>query len=368
VLKIAREPISLETPIGEEEDSHLGDFIEDKKFMLPSEAAVSLNLAEQTRKVLATLTPREEKVLRMRFGIGEKADHTLEEVGKDFAVTRERIRQIEAKALRKLRHPTRSRKLKSFLPPKSDRPIPAPIAHRRLITGRSLVPQVGPCGQALTLPLAPGLTKAAARDSNQGVFSRTGPIAQLAEPPAHNRSVPGSIPGGPTHTNLDSAPGGLNDLFGRRLGLRRMRALSVKANPPPAIGPGIGRVGELARPKRLAALARDVKMRLGAPMARLVGDPRALVRCVAVSTGSGGSLVPDFLRSDAEVFISGDLGYHDARDVEYAGRSLIDVGHFHSEHFMKGTLVKRLQEEFSRRRMGVRVQACPLETDPFTLV
>ncbi len=115
VLKIAREPISLETPIGEEEDSHLGDFIEDKKFMLPSDAAISQNLAEQTRKVLATLTPREEKVLRMRFGIGEKADHTLEEVGQDFAVTRERIRQIEAKALRKLRHPTRSRKLKSFI-------------------------------------------------------------------------------------------------------------------------------------------------------------------------------------------------------------------------------------------------------------
>lgn len=115
VLKIAREPISLETPIGEEEDSHLGDFIEDKKFILPSDAAVNMNLAEQTRKVLATLTPREEKVLRMRFGIGEKADHTLEEVGKDFAVTRERIRQIEAKALRKLRHPTRSKKLKSFI-------------------------------------------------------------------------------------------------------------------------------------------------------------------------------------------------------------------------------------------------------------
>lgn len=115
VLKIAREPISLETPIGEEEDSHLGDFIEDKKFIIPSDAAVSLNLSEQTRKVLATLTPREEKVLRMRFGIGEKADHTLEEVGQDFAVTRERIRQIEAKALRKLRHPTRSRKLKSFI-------------------------------------------------------------------------------------------------------------------------------------------------------------------------------------------------------------------------------------------------------------
>jgi len=115
VLKIAREPISLETPIGEEEDSHLGDFIEDKKFILPSDAAVNLNLAERTRKVLATLTPREEKVLRMRFGIGEKADHTLEEVGQDFTVTRERIRQIEAKALRKLRHPTRSRKLKGFI-------------------------------------------------------------------------------------------------------------------------------------------------------------------------------------------------------------------------------------------------------------
>lgn len=115
VLRIAREPISLETPIGEEEDSHLGDFIEDKKFCQPSDAAINLNLAEQTRKVLATLTPREEKVLRMRFGIGEKADHTLEEVGKDFIVTRERIRQIEAKALRKLRHPTRSRKLKSFI-------------------------------------------------------------------------------------------------------------------------------------------------------------------------------------------------------------------------------------------------------------
>lgn len=115
ILKIAKEPVSLETPIGEEEDSHLGDFIEDKKFILPSDAAVSLSLAEQTRKVLATLTPREERVLRMRFGIGEKTDHTLEEVGQDFAVTRERIRQIEAKALKKLRHPTRSRKLKSFI-------------------------------------------------------------------------------------------------------------------------------------------------------------------------------------------------------------------------------------------------------------
>jgi len=115
VLKIAKEPISLETPIGEEEDSHLGDFIEDKNVLSPGDAVVNFGLAEQTRKVLTTLTPREEKVLRMRFGIGEKADHTLEEVGRDFCVTRERIRQIEAKALRKLRHPSRSRKLKSFL-------------------------------------------------------------------------------------------------------------------------------------------------------------------------------------------------------------------------------------------------------------
>jgi len=115
VLKIAREPISLETPIGEEEDSHLGDFIEDKKTPSPSDAVINLNLSEQTRKVLATLTAREEKVLRMRFGIGEKSDHTLEEVGKDFNVTRERIRQIEAKALRKLRHPSRCKKLKTFL-------------------------------------------------------------------------------------------------------------------------------------------------------------------------------------------------------------------------------------------------------------
>ncbi len=115
VLKIAKEPISLETPVGEEEDSHLGDFIEDKKVINPSEAIINLNLAEQTRRVLATLTPREEKVLRMRFGIGEESDHTLEEVGQDFNVTRERIRQIEAKALRKLRHPSRSKKLKAFM-------------------------------------------------------------------------------------------------------------------------------------------------------------------------------------------------------------------------------------------------------------
>ncbi len=115
ILKIAKEPISLETPIGEDEDSHLGDFIEDPRVPPPDQVAVSLSLIEQIRRVLATLTPREEKVLRMRFGIGERGEHTLEEVGREFSVTRERIRQIEAKALRKLRHPSRSRKLRCFI-------------------------------------------------------------------------------------------------------------------------------------------------------------------------------------------------------------------------------------------------------------
>ncbi len=115
VLRISKEPVSLETPIGEEEDSHLGDFIEDTTAVSPSEAIINLNLSEQTRKVLSTLTPKEEKVLRMRFGIGEESDHTLEEVGQDFDVTRERIRQIEAKALQKLRRRSRSKKLKPFV-------------------------------------------------------------------------------------------------------------------------------------------------------------------------------------------------------------------------------------------------------------
>ena len=115
VLKIAKEPISLETPIGDEEDSYLGDFIEDKNAVLPIDAAIQANLRDTTTRVLASLTPREERVLRMRFGIGMNTDHTLEEVGQQFSVTRERIRQIEAKALRKLKHPSRSRKLRSFL-------------------------------------------------------------------------------------------------------------------------------------------------------------------------------------------------------------------------------------------------------------
>ena len=115
VMKIAKEPISLETPVGDEEDSHLGDFIEDKSTLQPLDAAIQSNLRQACSSVLATLTPREERVLRMRFGIGMTSDHTLEEVGLQFAVTRERIRQIEAKALRKLKHPSRSKKLRTFL-------------------------------------------------------------------------------------------------------------------------------------------------------------------------------------------------------------------------------------------------------------
>jgi RNA polymerase primary sigma factor len=115
VLKIAQEPISLETPIGEEEDSHLGDFIEDRQEVSPADAVINLNLKEQTENVLRTLTPSEEKVIKMRFGVGDGSEHTLEEVGQNFAVTRERIRQIEAKALRTMRHPTRSEKLRSYL-------------------------------------------------------------------------------------------------------------------------------------------------------------------------------------------------------------------------------------------------------------
>jgi RNA polymerase primary sigma factor len=115
VLKIAQEPISLETPIGEEEDSHLGDFIEDRGVISPAEQVINTNLKEMTEAVLKTLTPREERVIKMRFGVGDGSEHTLEEVGQSFAVTRERIRQIETKALRKLRHPSRSRKLKAFL-------------------------------------------------------------------------------------------------------------------------------------------------------------------------------------------------------------------------------------------------------------
>jgi dinuclear metal center YbgI/SA1388 family protein len=170
------------------------------------------------------------------------------------------------------------------------------------------------------------------------------------------------------HSNLDAVPQGLNDLLGRRLGLQRLRPLSEATETAPPAGPGIGRIGDLARPRRVDRLARDVKQRLNAPSVRAAGALDAVVRCVAVSTGSGRSLVARFLRSEAEVFISGDLGYHEARAVEEAGRSLIDVGHFHSEHLMKEAVAGRLTREFARRGLAVRVEACPLEKDPFILL
>jgi DNA-binding CsgD family transcriptional regulator len=138
VLKIAKEPLSLETPIGDEEDSHLGDFIEDKNAILPIDAAIQSNLRETTTRVLASLTPREERVLRMRFGIGMNTDHTLEEVGQQFSVTRERIRQIEAKALRKLKHPSRAKPEAQELPGWLS---PAPTS---LGSGVTKVPTISP--------------------------------------------------------------------------------------------------------------------------------------------------------------------------------------------------------------------------------
>jgi RNA polymerase primary sigma factor len=139
VLKIAKEPISLETPVGDEEDSHLGDFIEDKNAILPIDAAIQSNLRETTTRVLASLTPREERVLRMRFGIGMNTDHTLEEVGQQFSVTRERIRQIEAKALRKLKHPSRSASCGASWMRMGRVPTGAPVS-RSMVTGSISVP------------------------------------------------------------------------------------------------------------------------------------------------------------------------------------------------------------------------------------
>ncbi len=191
VLKIAQEPISLETPIGEEEDSHLGDFIEDRQVVSPSDAVINLNLKEQTESVLKTLTPREEKVIKMRFGVGDGSEHTLEEVGQNFAVTRERIRQIEAKALRKLRHPSRSRKLRAFLKEGHNQPQAFQLPVSCVASERS--------ERAAGAERGTGPRERRRRGVPGGeVPGQKGPIAQRSEPPAHNRPVPGSNPGGPT--------------------------------------------------------------------------------------------------------------------------------------------------------------------------
>ena len=168
------------------------------------------------------------------------------------------------------------------------------------------------------------------------------------------------------HTNLDAAADGLNDLLARRLRLRRLRPLVPPRNTPDPIRCGIGRVGVLQRSMPLSDLARDVKQRLGAAAVRMAGDPGLRVKHVALATGSGGSLVGDFLSSEAEAFISGDLRYHEVRDIEYAKRGLVDVGHFHSEHLMTDAIAQRLRRAFSQRRL--QVQVCPIERDPFSVV
>src|SRR5690606_31742398 len=176
VLKIAKEPISMETPIGDDEDSHLGDFIEDTSIESPIDATTNLGLMETVRDVLAGLTPREAKVLRMRFGIDMNTDHTLAEVGKQFDVTRERTRQIEAKALRKLRHPTRSEQLRSFLDLECPAPpIPLPLRERGRGEGKEKRPRKRPFSFTIPRP--------------------DGPIAQRLEQGTHNPLVPGSSPG-----------------------------------------------------------------------------------------------------------------------------------------------------------------------------
>jgi dinuclear metal center YbgI/SA1388 family protein len=170
------------------------------------------------------------------------------------------------------------------------------------------------------------------------------------------------------HTNLDAAADGLNDLLAQRLGLSRLRPLVQSRDTVAGHRCGIGRVGVLKRAMRLSDLARELKDRLGAAAVRMAGDPLLRVKHVAVVTGSGGNLVTDFLISGAEAFISGDLRYHEVREIEYVGRGAIDIGHFHSEHLMAEALTQRLQRAFKSRRIGVRVQACPLEKDPFAVL
>ncbi len=170
------------------------------------------------------------------------------------------------------------------------------------------------------------------------------------------------------HTNLDAVAGGLNDLLARRLGLRGLKPLIRSPSTAGAGRHGIGRVGTLPRAMSLGALGAEVKQRLGLDALRFAGDPSLKVRRVAVSTGSGGSVIQHFFNSGAQVFISGDLRYHEARDVESARLGMIDVGHFHSEHFMVEALAERLRKEFARRRMALSVTACPLEKDPFVFL
>lgn len=169
------------------------------------------------------------------------------------------------------------------------------------------------------------------------------------------------------HTNFDAAAGGLNDALARRIGLRRPGILGAGAGAPPGAC-GMGRIGRLATGMSARELAHVVKQRLAIGRVRLAGDPGMRVERVALVAGSGGSLLPLFLQSRAEVLVTGDLGYHDAREIEAAGRAAIDVGHFHSEKMMAGDVAARLRRRLQRRRPPVRVEACTLERDPFVFV
>jgi len=176
------------------------------------------------------------------------------------------------------------------------------------------------------------------------------------------------------HTNLDSAGGGLNDLLAGRIGLENISSLTRPASgddpPPPAGGAirGIGRVGNLENPRRLVDLAGDFKKQMGLSAVRYAGDPEMAVNTVAICTGSGASLMKDFFASGADVFVSGDLRYHDARDVEMAGRGMIDIGHFGSEHFMVDAVADRIRAILAEEALSVAVVACRLEKDPFHLL
>jgi dinuclear metal center YbgI/SA1388 family protein len=170
------------------------------------------------------------------------------------------------------------------------------------------------------------------------------------------------------HTNFDAVAGGLNDLLAHRLELRRIIPLVPAPGIPRSYRHGLGRVGTLRRIMSLSDLARKVKQQLGATTVRMVGDPLLRVKHVALSTGSGGSLIADFLNTEAEVFISGDLRYHEVREIEYAGRGGVDVGHFQSEHLMTDAVAHRLRGALGRRHARLRVQAYPHEKDPFTVM
>jgi GTP cyclohydrolase I len=166
------------------------------------------------------------------------------------------------------------------------------------------------------------------------------------------------------HTNFDAAAGGLNDVLAKRIGLSRVEPLGVEAGAPPSAG-SIGRIGRLAKGLSVRDLAQVVKHKLAIGRVRVAGDLRMRVERVALVTGSGGSLLPLFLQSQAGVFITGDLRYHDAREIEAAGKAAIDIGHFHSEQMMAEDVADRLRRRLQRRRPRVQVEACTLENDPF---